>query len=49
MIINGCNNRLVGLMRLPNKEMTGLLFGTQQSGRNNKVVVLRRGHMLGCC
>ena len=39
-MVIGRNNRVVGLTRFQNKEMTGLLFGTQKCGHNNEVVVL---------
>ena len=34
----GCNNGVVGLVRLSNKEMTGLSLRTQKSGGNNGLV-----------
>ena len=36
----GRNNGVVGLTRFSEKKMSGLLFGPQKSGRNNRVVVL---------
>ena len=36
------NNGVVGLTGFSDKEMSGLLFGPQKSGRNNGVVVTTR-------
>ena len=40
-MVIGRNNGVVGLTRFhENKKITGLSFGTQKSGRNNKAVIL---------
>ena len=41
-MVVGRNNGVVGLTGFSDKKMSGLLFGPQESGRNNGVVV-RRG------
>ena len=37
-MVAGRNNREVGLTKFQNKEMTGLSFGTQKSGRGGRMV-----------
>ena len=39
-MVVGRNNGVVGLTGFSDKEMSGLLFGPQKSGRKNEVVVL---------
>ena len=39
-MVVGRNNGVVGLTGFSDKEMSGLLFGSQKSGHNNGVVVL---------
>ena len=48
-MVVGRNNGVVGLTGFSDKEMSGLLFGPQKSGRNNGVVVWRGStvHALG--
>ena len=40
-MVVGRNNGVVGLTGFSDKKMTGLLFGPQKSGRNNRVAVWR--------